>query len=77
MDLTQTFEPTKAQIHAVSEAQEEPRYEAHLRRIGRGRKHGFVLSPYLTEHERIFGKTNIFRNIAKEAEKNHERKSLR
>lgn len=66
MNLTQTFEPNKRQIKKVSESQEQPQYEAHLRRVGRGRKTGYVLSPYLTEYERIFGKTNIFKNLTKE-----------
>jgi len=37
---------------------------AQLRRKGRGRKHGFVLKPYLENHECIFGKTDIFKNLA-------------
>jgi len=45
--------------------QEQERYAAQLRRKGRGRKHGFVLKPYLVEHERIFGETDIFKNLAK------------
>jgi len=40
------------------------REEARLRRKGRGRKHGFVLSPYLDNHTRIFGETDIFRYLA-------------
>jgi len=44
--------------------QEKEREAARLRRKGRGRKHGFVLSPYLSNHTRIFGKTDIFRNLA-------------
>jgi hypothetical protein len=46
--------------------QREQRYLANLRRKGRGRKHGFKLSPYLKSHERIFGKTDIFKNLAKD-----------
>lgn len=45
--------------------QEQERYAAQLRRKGRGRKHGFVLSPYLNNHTRIFGETDIFKNLAK------------
>jgi len=48
--------------------QEKEREYARLRRKGRGRKHGFVLSPYLTNHERIFGETDIFKNLAKKEE---------
>ena len=44
--------------------EEKERESARLRRKGRGRKHGFVLSPYLINHERIFGETNIFKNLA-------------
>lgn len=49
--------------------QEEQRYHAHLRRKGRGRKHGFVLSPYLVNHSRIFGETDIFKNIRDKGER--------
>lgn len=44
--------------------QREQQYLAQLRRKGRGRKHGFVLSPYLTNHTRIFGETDIFKNLS-------------
>jgi hypothetical protein len=44
--------------------QEQEREAARLRRIGRGRKTGYVLTPYLENHERIFGETDIFRNLA-------------
>ena len=44
--------------------QEKEREAARLRRKGRGRKHGFVLSPYLENHTRIFGETDIFKNLA-------------
>ena len=44
--------------------QEQERESARLRRKGRGRKNGFVLSPYLKNHERIFGETDIFKNLA-------------
>jgi hypothetical protein len=63
MNLSHIREPNKKQIRAVSESQEQPRYEAHLRKIGRGRKHGFVLKPYLDNHERIFGETDLFKNL--------------
>ena len=43
--------------------QEKERESARLRRIGRGRKHGFVLSPYLEGYTRIFGETDIFKNL--------------
>jgi hypothetical protein len=43
--------------------QEQEREAARLRRIGRGRKTGYVLTPYLKNHERIFGKTDIFKNL--------------
>jgi len=46
--------------------QEKEREAARLRRKGRGRKHGFVLSPYLDGHTRIFGETDIFKNLAKD-----------
>jgi len=44
--------------------EEKGRESARLRRIGRGRKTGYALSPYLNNHTRIFGKTNIFKNLA-------------
>jgi hypothetical protein len=66
MNLSHIREPNKKQIRAVSESQEQPRYEAQLRRKGRGRKHGFVLSPYLDNYKRIFGETDIFRNLSKQ-----------
>jgi len=44
--------------------QVKEREYARLRRIGRGRKTGFVLSPYLNNHTRIFGETDIFKNLA-------------
>jgi len=44
--------------------QRKQRHEANLRRKGRGRKHGFVLSPYLENHARIFGETDIFKNLS-------------
>jgi hypothetical protein len=40
------------------------RYQAQLRQKGRGRKHGFVLSPYLENYTRIFGETDIFKNLS-------------
>ncbi len=43
---------------------------ARIRHKGRGRKHGFVLSPYLNNHTRIFGETDIFKNIAAKDEQN-------
>lgn len=52
--------PTKAEILH----QQKEREAARLRRKGRGRKHGFVLSPYLENHPRIFGETDIFKNIS-------------
>jgi len=44
--------------------QEQEAYEAKLRRKGRGRKTGFRSSLFTQEHERIFGKTDIFKNLA-------------
>jgi len=41
------------------------REDARLRYKGRGRKHGYALTPYLDGHERIFGETNIFKNLKK------------
>lgn len=58
-------EPNKAQINAVSQAQEQPRYEAHLRRIGRGRKRVPAKS-YLSNYSTIFGETDIFKNLSKD-----------
>jgi len=46
--------------------QREQRHLAQQRRKGRGRKHGFVLSPYLDGHTRVFGETDIFKNLAKD-----------
>lgn len=43
--------------------QEKERESARLRRIGRGRKTGYQLKPYLDNHARIFGKTDIFKNL--------------
>jgi len=43
--------------------EQEQRYQAHLRRKGRGRKTGYVLSPYLKNYERVFGETDIFKNL--------------
>jgi len=43
--------------------EENNRESARLRYVGRGRKHGFVLSPYLDNHTRIFGETDIFKNL--------------
>jgi len=45
--------------------QQKQQYLAQLRRKGRGRKHGFVLKPYIENYERIFGKTDIFKNLEK------------
>lgn len=45
--------------------EEEQRHQALLRRKGRGRKTGYVLSPYLENYERIFGETDIFKNLLK------------
>jgi len=43
--------------------EENNRESARLRYVGRGSKHGFVLSPYLDNHTRIFGETDIFKNL--------------
>lgn len=40
------------------------RDRAILRRKGRGRKTRYVLQLYLDEYTRIFGETDIFKNIA-------------
>ncbi len=45
--------------------EEKGREAARLRRIGRGRKTGYALSPYLDGYTRIFGETDIFKNLAK------------
>jgi len=44
--------------------QRKEREFARLRRVGRGRKTGYVLTPYLDNHTRIFGETDIFKNLA-------------
>jgi len=44
--------------------QDKEREAARLRRIGRGRKTGYVLSPYLERYTQIFGETDIFKNLA-------------
>jgi len=44
--------------------QEQSAYEARLRRKGRGRKSGFRSSLYTQEYDRIFGETDIFKNLA-------------
>lgn len=46
--------------------QEKGRESARLRRIGRGRKHGYATSHYLANHTLIYGETDIFKNLAKE-----------
>jgi len=50
------------------EYQERGAYEAHLRRKGRGRKSGFRSSLYVKRHDEIFGKTDIFKNLADKVE---------
>uniref|UniRef100_A0A6M3XX85 Uncharacterized protein n=1 Tax=viral metagenome TaxID=1070528 RepID=A0A6M3XX85_9ZZZZ len=53
----------KQSVSQNIEYQRREREQAQLRRKGRGRKHGFVLSPYLINHARIFGETDIFKNL--------------
>lgn len=66
MLLDKTYEPSKGQINQVVDAQEKPKYEAHLRRVGRGRQTNHVSATYRNNHSRLFGETDIFRNLAKE-----------
>ena len=50
--------------------EEQEASAARLRCKGRGRKHGFVLSPYLDNHTNIFGETDIFKNLSAKDEQN-------
>jgi len=48
--------------------QSEEREAARLRRVGRGRKTGNNTPTFIDKYTRIFGETNIFKNLSTEGD---------